>query len=155
MARIAIALLLLCVVTATPLSAQAPPAPGATIKRATSAIEIDGRLDEAAWSAAATLELKWEWFPGNQVPPPVNTECLLAYDDANIYVAFRAYDPEPKKIRAHLMDRDEIGTFVQDDHITVMFDTFNDSRRAFQFRVNPLGVQMDLTNDDDERETAL
>jgi len=29
-----------------------------------------------------------------------------------------------------------------------MIDTFNDQRRAFQFRVNPLGVQMDATNSD-------
>lgn len=38
------------------------------------------------------------------------------------------------------MDRDSIDTFVQDDHITFMLDTFNDERRAFQFRVNPQTV---------------
>ena len=41
------------------------------------------------------------------------------------------------------MDRDEIDTFVQDDHVVIGLDTFNDERRAFQFRVNPLGVQAD------------
>ena len=51
--------------------------------------------------------------------------------------------PDPSKIRAHLMDRDAINTFVQDDHVTVLIDFFNDERRAFQFRVNPLGVQAD------------
>jgi hypothetical protein len=58
-------------------------------------------------------------------------------------VAFRAHDPKPGDIRAHLMDRDDTDTLIQDDHVGVMIDTFNDERRAFQFRVNPLGVQAD------------
>ena len=29
---------------------------------------------------------------------------------------------------------------AQDDHVTFMLDTFNDERRAFQFRVNPQTV---------------
>lgn len=74
---------------------------------------------------------------------PVDTDCLVTYDRANIYIAFRCLDPEPQKIRAHLMDRDVIDTFVQDDHVSVWLDTFNDQRRAFEFRVNPLGVQAD------------
>ena len=58
-------------------------------------------------------------------------------------MAFKCYDPEPSKIRAHLMDRDATDTLIQDDHISIMLDTFNDERRGFQFRVNPLGVQAD------------
>ena len=41
------------------------------------------------------------------------------------------------------MDRDDVGTLVQDDHVSVTIDTFNDQRRGYQFRVNPLGVQAD------------
>ncbi len=41
------------------------------------------------------------------------------------------------------MDRDAIDTFIQDDHVKVMIDFFNDERRGFQFRVHPLGVQAD------------
>ena len=77
------------------------------------------------------------------MPPPVETECLVTYDAKNLYVAFRAHDPKPSEIRAHLMDRDDTDTLIQDDHVGVMIDTFNDERRAFQFRVNPLGVQAD------------
>ena len=120
-----------------------PTAPSLTIERATSEIKIDGILDEPAWASAGVLELNYEWFPGERATPPVQTECLLAYDDDNLYIAFNAHDPEPEKIRAHLMDRDSISTFVQDDHVVLLLDTFNDQRRAFQFRVNPLGVQMD------------
>ena len=41
------------------------------------------------------------------------------------------------------MDRDDTDTLIQDDHVGLMLDTFNDERRAFQFRINPLGVQAD------------
>lgn len=137
-------LFVLQIVLAVPTAAQEQPsAPSLTIGRATSEIKIDGILDEPAWDSAGVLELNYEWFPGDQIAPPVRTECLLTYDNDNLYVAFRAHDPEPEKIRAHLMDRDSVTTFVQDDHIVLLLDTFNDQRRAFQFRVNPLGVQMD------------
>jgi len=113
------------------------------VPRAVSEIDIDGELNEPAWQDAAVIRLDYEWFPGNNSQPPVETEGLVTYDDSWLYVAFRAHDPEPRRVRAHLMARDEINTFVQDDHVTIMLDTFNDERRAFQFRVNPLGVQAD------------
>ncbi len=104
---------------------------------------VDGHLDEAAWSDATPISLDYEWLPGDNVKPPVETMALVTYDDAYIYIGFKAYDPNPSQIRAHIMDRDAIATFSQDDHITVMIDPFNDQRRGFQFRVNPLGVQAD------------
>jgi hypothetical protein len=118
-------------------------APSYAVQQATSRISIDGVLDEPAWEDATVIPLSWEWNPGDNVTPPVRTEGLLTFDENNVYVAFRAFDPDPSSIRANLMDRDSIATFVQDDHVLVMLDTFNDERRAFQFRVNPLGVQAD------------
>jgi len=113
------------------------------ITRAASAIKVDGVLDEDAWKKATVVPLPIEWMPGDNVPPPVETECLVTYDAKNLYVAFRAHDPRPSEIRAHLMDRDDTDTLIQDDHVGMMIDTFNDERRAFQFRINPLGVQAD------------
>jgi len=113
------------------------------IHRATSSIRIDGVLDEPAWQDALTFDLPYEWSPGDNAPPPVTTDFLATYDDHNLYVAWRAHDPDPSAIRAHLMDRDSVDTFVQDDHVVLIIDPFNDERRGFQFRVNPLGVQMD------------
>jgi Domain of unknown function (DUF5916)/Carbohydrate family 9 binding domain-like len=120
-----------------------PPPRTFTTSRVTTSITIDGVLDEDAWRLAGVVPLVWEWAPGDNVPPPVKTDCLVTYDDDNLYIAFRASDPDSRLIRAHLMDRDEIDTLIQDDHIGVLIDTFNDERRAFQFRVNPLGVQAD------------
>jgi hypothetical protein len=121
----------------------APTIAGHTVNRATSSITIDGVSDEVAWQHATSLTLDYEWLPGDNAEPPVETVALLTYDDDALYVAFRASDPNPREIRAHLMDRDQINTFVQDDHVTLLIDTFNDQRRAVQLRVNPLGVQAD------------
>lgn len=127
-------------------SQAAPPEERAAVfqvGRSDSRIIIDGRPDEEGWRNAAVLDLPFEWQPGDNIPAPVRTECLVTYDLNNLYVAFRCYDPEPKKIRARLMDRDDTDTLILDDHVSFMVDAFNDERRAFQFRINPLGVQAD------------
>jgi hypothetical protein len=120
-----------------------PPAKNYTVQKAGSRIKIDGVLDEEAWKYPEKIELPFEWMPGDNLPAPVRTECLVTYDRSKFYVAFRCFDPEPGNIRAHFMDRDSIDTFIQDDYVSFVIDTFDDRRRAFQFRVNPLGVQVD------------
>jgi len=120
-----------------------PPPKHYTVKHTVSEVKVDGVLDEDAWKDAPVLSDFYEWLPGDNIPPPVETECLVTFDKNKLYIGFRCFDPEPKKIRAHLMDRDAIDTFIQDDHISIIIDPFNDERRGFQFRVNPLGVQAD------------
>ena len=106
---------------------------------------VDGELTEPAWASATAIPLRYEWQPGDNVPAAVETICLVTFDAENLYVAFRAADPDPDSIRAHFADRDV--PFL-DDTVGFMIDTFNDSRRAFQFRINPRGVQMDAVNSD-------
>ncbi len=125
-----------------------PPAMGAqtrSIARSTAAVRIDGVLDDEIWRTALKIPLEYEWQPGDNVKPPVETMSYLAFDDGHIYIAFDARDPEPSKIRAHLDDRDQP---FQDDTVGFFLDPFNDGRRGFQFRINALGVQMDATNSD-------
>jgi hypothetical protein len=111
-----------------------------TVPRTESEIKVDAVLNEAAWESALLLELKYEVRPGENVPPPVRTEVLLTYNKGNLYAAFRCYDPDPSSIRAHLRDRDTLGG---DDWIALIFDTFNDNRRSFDFIVTAMGVQFD------------
>src|SRR5688572_15417578 len=136
-------LLTLLVCLAVPLFAQEKAL--YTIERIDKPIVVDGTIDAAEWANAKPIELPVETFPGNNIPARVKTEAFLGYDDKNLYLGFRAFDPDPKAIRAHLTDRDNA---YSDDFIGVAIDTFNDERRAFEFFVNPLGVQMDLTNND-------
>jgi hypothetical protein len=115
------------------------------VGRASSAIQVDGSLDEPAWSRATVVDLAYETRPAENTPPPVKTECLITYDDDRLYVAFRAHDPDPSQIRAHISDRDRA---FNDDFVGIVVDPFNDERRGFEFFVNALGVQMDLFMDD-------
>ena len=110
------------------------------VPAAASAVRVDGVLDEEAWQGALALELRYEVQPGENVPPPVRTEVLLAYDESHLYVAFRARDPNSPAIRARLRDRDSLSL---DDWVGVVLDTFNDERRGYFFQANPLGVQQD------------
>jgi hypothetical protein len=130
----------------SPASATAAEPQSFEIARATSPVRIDGALDEAAWQQATAIPVDHEWFPGDG-PAPVATVALVTYDEESLYVAFRAFDPEPGKIRARFAERDAP---TDDDTVGFMIDPFQDGRRAFQFRVNPLGVQMDAVNSDVE-----
>jgi hypothetical protein len=111
------------------------------VPRVDARIRVDGVLDEPAWREALILELGYEVEPGENVPPPVRTELLMMYDGSALYAAFRAFDPQPERIRAHLWDRDTIGP---DDWVCLILDTFNDERWNYGLLVNPLGVQSDF-----------
>jgi hypothetical protein len=101
-------------------------------------IRVDGKLDENTWSAALKLTLDYEVHPGENIKPPVRTDVFLLYSKTNLYIAFYAYDPDPRDIRAHIMDRDKIWN---EDWVMITVDPFNDQRRAYSFTCNPFGIQ--------------
>ena len=109
------------------------------------AISIDGVMDEAAWKDATAIDIDIETRPGENIPARVKTVAYIIENGQKLYVAFDARDPRPGEIRAYLRDRDSAWN---DDFVGIVLDTYNDERRAFEFFANPLGVQMDLTNDD-------
>lgn len=126
---------------------QAPERPVYRVERLAEGgqIRVDGNLEEPVWTAPPTFELLYETRPAENQRAAVRTEVWLTYDANNLYAGFRAHDPEPEKIRARLSDRDAA---FQDDFVGIVLDTFNDQRRAFEFFINPLGVQMDLTQNE-------
>jgi hypothetical protein len=114
--------------------------PTVTIPRIEAMAEIDGRLDEPAWSQAARLGGFWQYQPVDGRPAEEQTEVLVWYSPEAIYFGIVAHDRQPETIRATVADRDNLD---RDDSVTIFLDTFNDRRRAFFFAVNPLGVQQD------------
>ncbi|WP_187775797.1 carbohydrate binding family 9 domain-containing protein [Luteimonas suaedae] len=103
-------------------------------------ITVDGHLDEAVWQQATKVELAYETQPGDNTDAAVATTAYIARTDDALLIAFGARDPDPSRIRAFLRDRDSL---YHDDYAAIMLDTFDDQRRAYQFLVNPLGVQAD------------
>ncbi len=104
-------------------------------------VEVDGVLDEQVWNEALVMGVNTEVRPGENVPAPVETDMYLAYSETHFFVAFKANDPDPSKIRARLCDRDRIW---DDEYVIIGIDTFNDQRGSFEFACNPLGIQADV-----------
>ena len=115
------------------------------LPRTQGTISINGLLDDPAWQDAAEIHLDTETSPGENIAAKVKTVAYLVEDGEHLYVAFDAEDPDPTAIRAYLRDRDSAWN---DDFVGIVLDSYGDERRAFEFFANPLGVQMDLTNDD-------
>jgi hypothetical protein len=102
---------------------------------------IDGKLDDEVWKQAIVLKDFYQVQPGDNIAPSKPTEVMLGHDAKFLYIAFHCYD-EPDKVRANIPKRDNI---FDDDYVGILFDTFNDSRKAYEFDFNPLGVQADGT----------
>ncbi len=100
---------------------------------------IDGKLDDAVWKQAAVLKDFIQTSPGDNISPSKPTEVYLGYDEKYFYVAFKCWD-EKDKIRASVVQRD--GVFGE-DNVQFWIDTYNDTRRAYNFGFNPLGIQQD------------
>ena len=110
---------------------------------------IDGVLAEGEWSEAPAATGFVQFEPRRGEPSPFRTEALVLYDKQHIYVAFRAWDPEP--LTAQLTQRD--AELDRDDAVGVLIDTFGDRQTAYFFAVNVLGTQADARIADDGRTT--
>ena len=115
------------------------------IPRITAIPIIDGSIEEDEWQEAAAIQVNIEVDPGDNIEAEVTAQALIMEDGQTIYVAFRAHDPDPSQIRGFYEDRD---SGWDGDYMGIILDTFNDERRAFEFLVNPFGVQMDAIYDD-------
>src|SRR5690606_15046320 len=118
--------------------------------RASSAIRVDGRLDEAAWAAAEPSGEFTQSYPRPGEPAQEPTEVRILYDDDAMYVGVRMSDSEPSAIAAPLARRDASG--IYSDWLHLIVDTYHDRRNAFRFSVNPRGVQKDVLHSDDRSE---
>ncbi|MBU0985291.1 MAG: carbohydrate binding family 9 domain-containing protein [candidate division Zixibacteria bacterium] len=103
-------------------------------------IRIDGQLTDAGWSGAGRADNFVERHPGDKTRPEVETQAYITFDDRNLYVAFVCLD-DPAAIRATMCQRDQ---FSGDDAVCVLLDTYGDASWAYEFFVNPHGVQKDM-----------
>jgi hypothetical protein len=132
--------------------AAAPALPTGNSVRATRATEapaIDGRDDDSIWHAAPLIERFVQAKPSEGAPPAFRTEARVAYDEHNLYVFVRAFDPHPDSVIALLSRRDDD---PPSDHVTIMLDPYHDRRTGYEFTVNAAGAKADyaIYNDGDE-----
>ena len=108
-------------------------------------IKLDGKLDEEIWEKALVVSLDFETSPGENIKPPVKTKVYLFENSHSLFVGFDAQDPNPEKIRDYFLARDNIW---ESDFVGIKFDTFGESRKAYQFFANVRGIQADAIQED-------
>jgi hypothetical protein len=154
------AFVILAAVIPAVISAQNPPAQTPAVDtsarrvaqaaRRSGEIHLDGRLDEAAWKAAAPAGNFIQSYPKPGAPAPDQTEVRVLYDDGALYVGIRMFDAHPDSIAAQLARRDASG--IYSDWIHLIVDSYHDRRTAFRFSVNPKGVKKDVYTFNDGNE---
>ena len=132
-----------------PLIVSADPEPmkyQAEAYRTYQSIEIDGEFNEEDWQNAKTIArlIQYEPIEGELISQP--TEIRILYDAKEIYFGFTCFDSDMSKMVANEMRRDGSGRdgLRENDHVSILLDTYNDRRNGFFFRVNPLGAKEDI-----------
>ena len=147
---------LLC---SSPASAQVPELPEVIVRddhgvatvrtlRTPSPIIVDGHLEEAIYRDVKPFGEFVQQEPFEGKPATEKTEIWVFFDDKNVYVSARLWETEPERRVTSDMRRDA-NNMYNNDHLAVLFDTFNDRRNAFGFSSNAQGGMFDwqVTNE--------
>lgn len=102
---------------------------------------VDGVLDDACWREAVALKPFTETDPDDGAVPDVETDVLLGYDDAGLYISFVCHDDDMSALRASGGKRDQPS--LSDDQVFVKLDPYDTRKGGYDLWVNPYGVQVD------------
>ncbi len=132
-----------------PPPAPRPPTRLVTATRAERPPVIDGRDGDAVWTAAPAVTEFTEFDPTQGKAPRFATAAKFAYDERNLYVFVRSFDPEPQRLMRLLARRDD---FPYADRLILIVDSYHDLRTGFEFGVGASGSRYDasVANDGDE-----
>jgi hypothetical protein len=115
-------------------------------------LNLSGKLDDPRWRLAEEIWLDYEIQPGENIPPPQKTSMRALYNSDYIYFGFMCLDSNLSQIRAHVSDRDKI---FEDDFVGILLDTYGDNQRAYEFFVNPFGIQGDIMRSQNEEDASF
>jgi hypothetical protein len=119
--------------------------------RTATEVRVDGVADEAVWRGTDPIGGFRQYDPEPDADPTLRTDFRVAYDEHDLYVFVRAYDPHPDSIMRALSRRDVRGP---SDQIGIYIDSYHDRRTGFAFYVNPDGVKRDFAVSDDSNEDS-
>ncbi len=102
---------------------------------------IDGDLSDRCWDDAAYIgDAYWRMY-NKPRDAKMATHVWCAYDDENLYVAFRCETPSVKKLLADIPARD--GYVWRDDSAEIFMDFGHDHDTYYEYNINPKGVVFD------------
>jgi hypothetical protein len=116
------------------------PARTPTLQRA-AGLQLDGRLDEPAWSTADSISDFVQRDPVEGAAASERTVVRLLAGETGLWIGLQATDRDPSAIRRAQLRRD--ADLSTDDQFTVMIDALADRRSGFLFSVNPNGALVD------------
>ncbi len=103
-------------------------------------IDLDGRIDEAAWERAVPITDFTQQEPVEGGVPSEETEIRVLFDADNLYIGAIIYD-DPDGVLAYQRERDAI--LSTDDRFMWILDTFRDGRTGYFFEINAAGLMGD------------
>ena len=121
-----------------PSNGQPPDAAAAAV---TAPPVIDGRLDDAAWSALEPLDGFTQREPSEGRPVSQRTEVRIVQDDAALYIGAWLWDEDPNGIVTGQTLRD--ASLNDSDAFVVVLDTYLDRQNGFVFGTTPAGIEYD------------
>jgi hypothetical protein len=107
--------------------------------RAAQRVQIDGRLDDAAWLDAAWTEDFTDIEGAAKPPPRFRTRAKMLWDENYFYFAAELEEPH---VWATLTNRDAV--IFQDNDFEVFIDPDGDTHDYFEFELNALNTGWDL-----------
>jgi hypothetical protein len=107
--------------------------------RTPAAIDVDGQLNEPAWSAAAWTDAFVDIEGGAGRAPRLMTRARMLWDDDYFYVAADMEEPD---VWATLVERDAV--IFHDNDFELFIDPDGDSHLYYELEVNALGTPWDL-----------
>lgn len=113
------------------------PLPEYVTVRAAKAPVIDGKLDDAVWQTAKEQPLTRSFDGG---PVTRKTTFRILYDDAFLYVAFRAEDPD---VWGSLRNKDD--SIYNEEVVEVFLDADADGKTYNELEVSPHNVNFDAS----------
>ncbi|MFW6157104.1 MAG: sugar-binding protein, partial [Armatimonadota bacterium] len=111
------------------------------IPRVTEPPVIDGDLSDACWDENASIgDAYWGMYnqPGDA---RMATHVWCAYDDENLYAAFRCETPDVSRLVTKITERD--GYAWRDDSAEIFFDIGHDHNSYYEYIVTPNEVVFD------------
>lgn len=124
---------------AIPAAAKVPAPLSYECLRATKALHIDGKLDDAAWRVAPWTSNFVDIEGSGKPPPKFRTRVKMLWDERYLYIAAELEEPD---VNGTLTERDSV--IFKDNDFEVFLKPLPNTPSYYEFEINALNTGWDL-----------